>query len=47
MDSMSKDISVFGAGSIEDKSIRDEICTVMEGGESAFIMRSRRYGITK
>jgi DNA repair ATPase RecN len=45
MDSTSKNVAVYRTGSIENKDIKDEICTVMEGGERAFIMRSKRYGI--
>lgn len=32
-------------GTIDDGSIREEICEVMEGGEKAFKMRSKRYNI--
>jgi type III restriction enzyme len=31
-------------GAIDDKSIRDEITAVMEGGEKAFLLRKQKYG---
>jgi ABC-type cobalamin/Fe3+-siderophores transport system ATPase subunit len=43
MDSESKTIRVKDNGTIENASIKDEICKVMEGGTEAFEMRSKRY----
>lgn len=45
MNSSSRDLSVFKLGTIEDKGLRDEICSVMEGGEKAFTMRASRYAL--
>lgn len=45
MNSSSRDLSVFKSGTIEDKELRDEICSVMEGGEKAFTMRASRYAL--
>lgn len=45
MDSNSKNVNVFRAGTIEEKILRDEICNVMEGGEKAFMMRASRYSL--
>lgn len=45
MDSNSQYIKVYKSGGIEDKCLRDEICNVMEGGETAFLMRANRYKI--
>lgn len=47
MNSNSKNIEVFKAGTIEDTELRGEICSVMEGGEKAFLMRANRYSIMK
>jgi hypothetical protein len=35
----------YKSGSIENKSIRDLICTALEGGEEAFLDREKRYRI--
>ncbi|NLD65976.1 MAG: PHP domain-containing protein [Crenarchaeota archaeon] len=43
MSSESKMIKVFSTGSVEQEEIKREICNVMEGSESAFQMRARRY----
>jgi len=43
MNSESKKIKVFHAGTLEQAKIKKEICDVMEGSEQAFDMRSRRY----
>lgn len=45
MNSSSRDVSIFKSGTIEDKELRDEICSVMEGGEKAFTMRANRYDL--
>lgn len=45
MDSNSKYVKIFKSGGIEEDELRDEICTVMEGGEMAFSMRANRYKI--
>lgn len=43
MDSESAQLKIFCSGTVERKLIKKEICDVMEGGESAFDMRSKRY----
>ncbi|WP_318617635.1 TrlF family AAA-like ATPase [Sporosarcina sp. YIM B06819] len=43
MNSESKDLQVLYEGSIENQSIRDAICNIMEGGSEAFKMRAKRY----
>lgn len=43
MDSESKKLKTRCTGSVEKPDIKKEICDVMEGGEKAFEMRSRRY----
>ncbi len=43
MDSESKYLTVFKDGTIEEAHIKKEICDVMEGGEDAFKLRSKRY----
>lgn len=43
MDSESKKLSVCQEGTIEQISIKKEICDIMEGGEQAFKMRSEKY----
>jgi hypothetical protein len=45
MDSESKKLKVYCSGSVEQSVIKKEICDVMEGGEQAFEMRSKRYEI--
>ncbi|MCM3169433.1 TrlF family AAA-like ATPase [Peribacillus frigoritolerans] len=45
MDSKSKDIKVMCNGTIEEYDIKTEICDVMEGGEKAFKLRSKRYNL--
>ncbi|ELC8354481.1 MAG: PHP domain-containing protein [Clostridium perfringens] len=45
MNSSSKSVNVLEAGTLENQKIKHEICSVMEGGESAFRMRASRYGI--
>ncbi|MBS6005868.1 MAG: PHP domain-containing protein [Clostridium baratii] len=45
MNSASKSVDVLEAGTLENEKIKHEICSVMEGGESAFRMRASRYGI--
>ena len=47
MDSQSKWIKISHKGTIEEKRIKEEICEVMEGGESAFALRAKRYNIKK
>lgn len=43
MDSESIKLKISETGSVDQKRIKDEICAVMEGGEDAFEMRSKRY----
>lgn len=45
MNSQSKDVEIFTAGTIEEKLVREEICNVMEGGTKAFKMRASRYSL--
>lgn len=47
MDSNSRYVKVFKSGGIEEDELRAEICSVMEGGEKAFLMRANRYRIEK
>lgn len=35
----------YVAGGLESRAIREEICTILEGGQAAFRLRGRRYGI--
>lgn len=44
MDSTKKEIGIGIEGTIENGTLKKEICNVMEGGDSAFKMRSKRYG---
>lgn len=46
MNSDTKEMKVLAAGSLENSTVRDEICKVMEGGENAFKLRAQRYNIT-
>jgi hypothetical protein len=39
------DIS-YSAGGLEDPSMRDQICELLEGGQDAFRKRSERYGLS-
>ena len=43
MDTDSKTLKIIDSGTVERTSIKKEICNVMEGGEIAFEMRSKRY----
>ena len=43
MDSQSLNVDVRNAGTIDNTSIRKEICDVMEGTEYAFEMRAKKY----
>ena len=43
MDSESKVVKIAYEGTIEQITIKKEICDVMEGGEIAFEMSSKRY----
>ncbi|GEM66247.1 hypothetical protein SF1_42290 [Sphingobacterium faecium NBRC 15299] len=45
MDTESRILKVLHTGTVEQMSIKKEICDVMEGGETAFEMRSKRYQI--
>jgi len=47
MDTESKALKVLHTGTVEQNSIKKEICDVMEGGENAFEMRSKRYKFIK
>ncbi|MGF2614297.1 PHP domain-containing protein [Rossellomorea vietnamensis] len=46
MDSEASGISSLCSGAVEEGSIRREICDVMEGGETAFKLRARRYNLS-
>jgi len=43
MDTVSKKLKICQTGSVDDVLIKKEICDIMEGGEYAFDMRSKRY----
>lgn len=43
MDSESEYVKVKHVGTMDSKDIRDEVCDVMEGTESAFEMRAKKY----
>lgn len=43
MDSESRSLEVLYSGTVEEPTIKKEICDVMEGSEKAFNMRSERY----
>jgi ABC-type lipoprotein export system ATPase subunit len=43
MDSTTTDIKVLHSGTVENSSIKKEICDVMEGSEKAFQLRTERY----
>lgn len=43
LNSETKKLAIFCAGSVEQSVVKKEICDVMEGSEQAFDMRSRRY----
>lgn len=45
MDSSSKNISPLYIGSIENETIKNSICNIMEGGADAFKLRAKRYNI--
>ena len=47
MDTESKILKVLHTGAVEQVAIKKEICDVMEGGERAFEMRSKRYDLIK
>ncbi len=47
MDSESRFLKVIQKGTVEQSSIKSEICQVMEGGEIAFEMRSKRYHLIR
>lgn len=47
MDSESRYPKVIQEGTVEQSTIKSEICDVMEGGEIAFEMRSKRYQLIK
>ncbi|CEI82665.1 hypothetical protein BN997_02550 [Oceanobacillus oncorhynchi] len=46
LNSQTKDIEVMYEGSIENESVKNAICDIMEGGEDAFSLRAKRYNIT-
>lgn len=46
MDSEASGVSLLCSGAVEDELVRQEICDVMEGGETAFKLRARRYNIS-
>lgn len=35
----------FKSGPLEDEEIREEVTTVLEGGEEAFVQREEKYGL--
>lgn len=37
----------YVAGGLEDPTIRDHVCRLLEGGEEAFRKRGQRYGVTR
>lgn len=43
MDSESKYLKILTDGSVDNKEVKKEICDVMEGSETAFDMRAKRY----
>lgn len=43
LDAESKNLSIGTQGTIENASVKKEICNIMEGGEEAFKMRAERY----
>lgn len=43
MDSETDIIQVNQTGTMDDESIRQEICNVMEGTKDAFEMRAKKY----
>jgi len=43
MDSNTKHFNVFASGSVDQQTVKKEICDVMEGTEYAFNMRAKRY----
>lgn len=43
MDTNSNKLNILNAGTVDQSVIKKEICDVMEGGEVAFEMRSKRY----
>lgn len=43
MDTESKKLKILNEGTVDQASIKKEICDVMEGSEQAFNMRSKRY----
>ena len=45
MDSESRTLNVIQTGTVEQPTIKKEICDVMEGSEQAFKMRSKRYEV--
>ncbi len=47
MDSESKTLNIICSGTVEQNDVKKEICDVMEGGEKAFDMRSKRYLLIK
>lgn len=45
MDSNSRHIRLSSDGTIDNDSIKKDVCAVMEGGEQAFIRRAKKYNI--
>lgn len=45
MNSEQLSFNPVGTGSIDNKDVRDSICTIMEGGVEAFKYRARKYNI--
>lgn len=46
MDSNKSGLNLLASGSIEDATVRNQICKVMEGGEAAFKLRAKRYKLS-
>ena len=36
----------YASGALEEKSIRDAVCTILEGGEDAFLKRESKYSFS-
>ncbi len=37
----------YRAGALENPEVRDAVCEILEGGEAAFLLRERRYGLRR
>jgi DNA repair ATPase RecN len=45
MGSSSRKIKVNNAGELDNEQLRDEVCSLMEGGPEAFLRRAKKYGL--